>query len=86
MIDAECRSEEKFSKLSLAYEGKEEGKLVCSTVDAIVEKYDYKPEMYTCNISDSKEVVVIEYQDDVARQAGKIFDEIMKALDIKACI
>ncbi|MDF1874685.1 hypothetical protein JHD48_02925 [Sulfurimonas sp. SAG-AH-194-I05] len=86
MIDAECRSEEKFSKLSIAYEGKEEGKLVCSTIDKIIAKYDVKPETYTCNISDSKEVLVIEYHDDITREAGAIFEEIMQALNIKNCI
>lgn len=86
MIDAECRSEEKFSKLSLAYEGLEESELVCSTVDKIVAKYDIKPEQYTCNISHGRNVLVIEYHDDNARESGAIFEEIMKALDIKECI
>ena len=86
MIDAEYRSEERFFKLSLAYEGKEEGKLVCSTVDNIIKQYDFQPEMYTCNISEGKEVVVIEYHDDITRQAGVVFEKIMKELNIKKCI
>ncbi|MFT5661585.1 MAG: hypothetical protein ACI9TV_002232 [Sulfurimonas sp.] len=85
MIDAEYRSEERFSKLSLAYQGKEEGKLVCTTVDAIILKYDYKPETYTCNISHGKDVLVIEYHDDNNRESGAIFEEMMKALDIEHC-
>lgn len=85
MIDAEFRSEEKFSKLTFAYEGKEEGKLVCSTVDSIIEKYDKKPETYICNISNNKDVLVIEYHDDIYRESGPIFEEMMKALDIKQC-
>lgn len=85
MMDAEFRSEEKFSKLSIAYEGKEEGKLVCSTVDKIVSKYDKKPETYTCTISNNREILVIEYQDDDARESGAIFEEIIKALNIKKC-
>lgn len=86
MIDAECRSEEKYSKLSLAYEGKEEGKLVCSTIDKIIAKYPIQPETYTCNISNNREVLVIEYHEDNNRDSGMIFEEIMKALDIKQCI
>lgn len=85
MIDAEFRSEEKFSKLSIAYEGKEEGKHVCSTIEKIISKYTIQPETYTCNISDSKEVLVVEYQDDSHREAGEIFEEIMKSLNIKEC-
>ena len=85
MIDAEFRSEEKFSKLSLAYEGKEEGKLVCSTIEKIIAKYTIQPETYTCNISNNKEVLVIEYHDDIYREAGPIFEEIIKTLDVKVC-
>jgi len=85
MIDAEFRSEEKFSKLSLAYEGEEEGKLVCTTVDNITAKYSIKPETYTCSISKGREVLVIEYQDDCNRESGEIFEEIIKSLDIKSC-
>lgn len=85
MIDAEFRSEEKFVKLSIAYMGKEEGKLVCSTVDSVVAKHDLKPEMYTCSISNGREVVVIEYHNNADREAGIIFEEIMKALDINKC-
>lgn len=81
-MDAKVRSEEKFVKLSIAYEGKEEAELVCSTVDKIISKYDIKPEMYTCNLSNKKDVVVIEYHDDVEREAGNIFEEIIKALNI----
>jgi hypothetical protein len=85
MIDAEFRSEEKFSKLSLAYEGVEEGELVCSTIEKITSKYKIQPETYTCNISNGREVLVIEYQDDRNREAGEIFEEIMKSLNITQC-
>ncbi|MCK4737764.1 MAG: hypothetical protein KAT10_04320 [Sulfurimonas sp.] len=85
MIDAEFRSEEKFSKLSLGYEGKEEGRLVCSTIDRITSKYEKKPETYTCAISNNREVLVIEYQDDNARESGAIFEEMIKALNITKC-
>ena len=69
-MDAKVRSEEKFVKLSIAYEGMQESELVCSTVDNIISKYDIKPEMYTCNLTDKKDVLVIEYHDDVERVAG----------------
>jgi hypothetical protein len=82
-MDAQVRSEEKFSKLSIAYEGKEEGTIVCSTIDAITAKYSIKPESYICNISDDKNVVVVEYQDDIDRIAGTIFEEIIKTLKIE---
>lgn len=85
MIDAEFRSEEKFSKLSLAYKGKEEEELVCSTVKKIISKYDIQPKTYTCDISNNREVLVIEYQDDNNRESGAIFEEIIKTLNITKC-
>lgn len=84
-MDAQVRSEEKFSKLSIAYEGKNEAELVCSTIDKITSKYPIKPESYTCRISDKKDVVVLEYQDDIDRIAGQIFEEIIKTLNISIC-
>ncbi|MGE0738711.1 hypothetical protein [Sulfurimonas sp.] len=84
-MDAQVRSEEKFYKLSIAYEGREEGELVCSTIDKITSKYAMKPESYTCHISDAKNVVVLEYHDDVNREAGAIFEEIIKTLNIEIC-
>lgn len=85
MIDAQFRSEERYSKISIAYEGKEEGCKVCGVIDEITAKYDMVPESYTCNISEGKDVVVVEYHDDLDREAGRIFEEIMSALDIKEC-
>ncbi|MDQ1244212.1 MAG: hypothetical protein QG565_552 [Campylobacterota bacterium] len=84
-MDAKVRSEEKFSKISISYEGKEEAELVCSTIDKITSKYPIKPESYTCRISNKKDVVVLEYQDDVDRMAGDIFEEIIKTLNIAIC-
>ena len=86
MIDAEYRSEERFSKLSIAYTTDEEKQKVHKCVDAITAKNSTKPETYTCRISNGeREVLVIEYQDDTNRESGAIFEEIMKELDIKHC-
>lgn len=85
MIDAEFRSEERFSRLSLAYKGEEEKKRVNDCVDKITSKYSLKPEIHSTAISHGKEVLVIEYHDDMDREAGDIFEEMMKALDITEC-
>jgi len=85
MIDAEFRSEERFSRLALAYDKDNEKELVDMTVDKIISKYPLKPEMHTTKVSNGKEVLVIEYHDDIHRECGPIFEEIMKSLDIKAC-
>ena len=86
MLDAECRSEERFSKLSIAYENEEEKKRVISNVEAIIAKHEMKPETYTTAVSNGKEVLVIEYPDDVARESGAIFEEMIKVLEIKEFI
>jgi len=84
MIDAQFRSEEKYLKLSLAYE-KEEKEKVSSCVEKIIKKYDTKPETYiSCN-SKGKEILIIEYNEDTNRDAGKIFEEIISSLNITQC-
>lgn len=85
MIDAEFRSEERFSRLSLAYDNKEEKKRVDDCVDAIVAKYPKQPEIHITAISNNREVLVIEYHDDTNRESGIIFEEILKELNISKC-
>jgi len=85
MIDAEFRSEERFSRLSLAYKGDEEKNKVNNCVDAIVAKNSIKPEIHTTAVSNGREVLVIEYHDDLDRECGAIFEEIIKTLDVKVC-
>ena len=85
MIDAEFRSEERFSRLALAYETKEEKDTICSCIDIITAKHTMQPETYTTKVSNGKEVLVIEYHDDTCREAGSIFEEIIKVLDVKEC-
>jgi intracellular sulfur oxidation DsrE/DsrF family protein len=85
MIDAEFRSEERFSRLALAYKGDEEKKRVNACIDSVTAKYSLKPEVHSTAISNGREVTVIEYHDDMDREAGEIFEEIIKTLDIKVC-
>jgi len=85
MIDAEYRSEERFAKLSLAYQGDEEKNKVNECVERIIAQHKIQPETYTCSISNGREVLVIEYHDDCDRESGEIFEEIMKKLNIKSC-
>ena len=85
MIDTEFRSEERFARLSIAYETPEEKECVNGHVESILSKYDRKPEeVYTTKVSNGKEVLVIEYH-DCDREAGDIFEDIMKSLNITCC-
>jgi len=83
MIDAEFRSEERFSRLSLSYENEEEKQSICKCVEEVTKKNCEEPETYTTKVSNGKEVLVIEYHDDICRDAGDIFEEIVKTLNIK---
>ncbi len=85
MIDAEFRSEERFSRLSLAFCNNEEKEKVKKSVEAIVNKYSLQPDIHFSDIGNNKTVMVIEYHDDNNREAGEIFEEIIKKLDIKQC-
>ena len=85
MIDAEFRSEERFSRLSIAYDNEEEKNRVASCITKIAKHHGIQPETYTTKVSNGKEVLVVEYHDDVDREAGKIFEDILKSLEIKAC-
>ena len=86
MIDAEFRSEERFSRLSLAYENDEEKQAVCDCVKEITSKHCTQPETYTTKVANGKEVLVIEYHDDTCRDAGDIFEAIIQTLEIKTFI
>jgi len=85
MIDAEFRSEERFSRLALAYETEEEKQSVNDCVEKTIAKYPMKPETYITKVSSGKEVLVIEYHDDIAREAGDIFESMIKTLNVKVC-
>ena len=86
MIDAEFRSEERFSRLALGYSLEDEKIAVKKEVEKFTKESSLTPEIYTTKVSSGKEVLIIEYHDDSHREAGPIFDNIMKALNSKECI
>jgi len=85
MIDAEFRSEERFSRLSLAFQNKEEREKVVGQVESIIKKYPLTPDIHFADVSSGKAVMVIEYHDDLNREAGEIFENIMQSLGIDHC-
>jgi hypothetical protein len=85
MIDAEFRSEERFSRLALGYDSPSEKESVQKEVEKAIKSCSLAPEIYTTKVSNGKEVLIVEYHDDCYREAGPIFEEIVKALDIKKC-
>jgi len=85
MIDAEFRSEERFSRLALGYDSESEKEIVKEEVDKAIKECPLEPEMYTTKVSSGKEVFIIEYHDDSHREAGPVFEAIVKALHISKC-
>ena len=85
MIDAEFRSEERFSRLSLAFCSKEEREKVVSQVEEIIKKHSLTPDIHFSDVANGKAVMVIEYHDDINREAGEIFEEIISKLNITSC-
>ena len=85
MIDAEHKSEERYSKLSIAYETQEEEEKVVTATNQVIEHHTIKPEIYTSALTGNKKVLVIEYHDDCDREAGAIFDDILQKLSITRC-
>lgn len=84
-IDAEYRGEERYSKLSLAYANSDEEKQINDAIEEVTSQYSIKPQIYTSGISDGRKVIIVEYHDDYDRDAGEIFEKLMKKLDIKEC-
>ena len=54
-------------------------------MEEIIAKHNIKPEVYTTSISHGREVLVIEYHDDLDRESGAIFEDMMCSLNIKEC-
>jgi len=85
MIDAEFKSEERYSRLSIAFCDKEEKEEIVSKVESIVKKYPLTPDIHFAEVANGKTVMVLEYHDDIDRAAGAVFEEIVKELDIDHC-
>lgn len=82
-IDAEYKGEERYSKLSICYLTQDDKNKVEAAVQSATAKSDLTPQMYTSDVSNGKKVLVIEYHDDYDREAGAVFEDMLKTLDIK---
>ena len=85
MIDVEFRSEERFSRIAIGFDTDEEYNNSLPKIENITSKYSIQPEIYTTEVANGKKVYVVEYHDDCNREAGPIFEEIIKILNAKVC-
>jgi len=84
-IDAEYRGEERYSKLSIAFGTQEEEDRVNTAIKDITSQYKLQPHIYSSDISNGRKAIIIEYHDDYDRDAGAVFERLMKTLDITEC-
>lgn len=84
-IDAVYHGEERYSKLSLAFHTEEERQDIENAISESIKGFSLKPQIYTSDISNGRKVLVIEFHDDYDRDAGVIFDKLLKRLGIEKC-
>jgi hypothetical protein len=84
-MDAEYHGEERFSKLSIAYTTEQDRVNIEKALEEVTPDSELTPNIYTSDISNGRKVLVIEYHDDYDRDAGKIFEKLMKKLNITIC-
>jgi len=84
-IDAVYHGEERYSKLSLAFQTEEQRQDIENAITESVKGFSLVPQIYTSDISNGRKVIVIEFHDDYDRDAGVIFDKLLKQLGIEKC-
>lgn len=84
-IDADFKGEERYTKISLAYDTDAQYKQINAALAKIHEDYRLDRSVYLTTGSNGRNIIVIEYHDDYDREAGEIFEALMKMLKIDRC-
>lgn len=86
-IDADYKGEERYTKISLAYDTNEQYEQINSALEKIHVDLDIHLERncYETTSSSGRKILVVEYHDDYDREAGEIFEQLMKTLNIEKC-
>ena len=84
-IDATFHSEERYSKISLAYIDKSDKEAIENAIQTALKHTSIEPNIYDSEVTEGKSVIVVEFHDDYDREGGDVFDEILKILGIKVC-
>ncbi len=84
-IIADHKSEERYSKLSLAYTTEEEHQMIEEAIAACTPMCSIQPNIYGGAVTQGKRMVTIEYHDDCDREGGAVFEAIIKRLGIEEC-
>lgn len=84
-IVADHKSEERYTKLSLAYSTEEEHQLIEKAISECTQLCSLTPNIYGGAVTEGKRMITIEYNDDCDREGGKVYDAIIKYLGIEEC-
>ena len=84
-IDADYKGEERYTKITLAYDTNEQYKEINAALAQIHEEHKLDRSVYLTENSMGRKLIVIEYHDDYDREAGEIFEKLMKMLNIEQC-
>ncbi|MDP1785682.1 MAG: hypothetical protein Q8K81_09690 [Sulfuricurvum sp.] len=84
-IIANHKSEERYSKLSLAYSTPEEKQQIENAIHNCSCDCSIPPIIYSGDINEGKKMITIEYHDDCNREGGAVFEKILHCLGIKEC-
>lgn len=86
MIDAQHQSEERYCKLSLAYNANDEEEKILTAIKNSTAICHQEPIIYKSDLINNKKVITVEYHDDINREAGAVFDSILNHLHITKCL
>ncbi len=84
-IIADHKSEERYTKLSLAYSTPEEEKQIENAIEECSAGCCIKPVIYGGDVTGGKKMITIEYHDDCDREGGAVYEKILCSLGIKEC-
>ncbi len=84
-IVADHKSEELYTKLSLAYTTEEEHQLIEQAIAECTQLCSIVPNIYGGAVTEGKRKITIEYNDDCDREGGKVYEAIIKRLGIEEC-
>ncbi len=84
-IIADHKSEERYTKLSLAYGTPEDKEKIELAIEKHTATCPLKPIIYAGDVTGGLKMITIEYHDDCDRDGGKVYENILCDLGIKEC-
>ncbi len=84
-IIADHKSEERYTKLSLAYSTPEDKEKIEEAIQKYTSECPLEPVIYAGDVTGGMKMITIEYHDDCDRGGGKVYENILCSLGIKEC-